>query len=163
MLKVLFSQDVVGSLFRLRFDHPDAKVQKRMEALYLKSQGVKNSKIADMLHMSRRTLQQWIHLFLKEGIEGLEKFHHKGQRSLMHACSESITEYFRNNPPSSIGEACLKIEQLTGLKRTETSVRGFLKSLGMSFRKSGAVPGKANLAEQEEFKKKSSNRYWQMP
>jgi transposase len=134
-----------------------------MEALYLKSQGFKNLKIADVLQITRRTLQKWIHIFNKEGIEGLKKFHHKGQKSKLHGFSESIEEYFRSNPPRSIREACLKIEQLTGLKRTETSVRGFLKSLGMSVRKSGSVPGKANLEAQEEFKKKSSNQYWLMP
>ena len=71
----------------------------------------------------------------------------------MHVHTETIEGYFREHPPKSIQEACLKIEELTSLKRGETPVRKFLKSIGMSLRKTGAVPGKADPAVQEEFKK----------
>ena len=81
----------------------------------------------------------------------------------MHVHTETIEGYFREHPPKSIQEACLKIEELTSLKRGETPVRKFLKSIGMSLRKTGAVPGKADPAVQEEFKKKHSSQFWQMP
>ncbi len=109
-----------------------------------------NSRIADLLRMSRRTLQNWIHLFEKEGVSGLKKFNYKGQRSKLHQHSETIEEHFRKNPPKSIRDACLTIEKLTGLKRGETPVRAFLKAMGMSLRKTGAIPGKADPVAQEE-------------
>lgn len=163
MIKITFTEQIIDQLFRERYEHPHPLVQRRMEALYLKSQGLKNVQISTMLRMSRRTLQTWIHIFEKEGIEGLKKFNYKGQRSRLHDHTETIEEHFRRQPPKSVQEACLKIEQLTGLKRGETPVRKFLKSMGMSLRKTGAVPGKADPEKQEEFKKKHSNQFWQMP
>lgn len=163
MIKLHFTQQAIDQLFHERYEHPHPLVQRRMEALYLKSQGLKNLQIAQMLRMSRRTLQTWIHIFEKEGVEGIKRFNYKGQRSKLHTHTETLEEYFRKHPPKSIQEARLKIEEITGLKRGETPVRKFLKSMGMSLRKTGAVPGKANPAEQEEFKKKHSNQFWQMP
>ena len=119
----------------------------------VKSQGLQNSHIAQLLRMSRRTLQKWIHIFENEGINGLKRFHYKGQRSKLHEHTETIEEHFRKSPPKSIGDACAAIQKITGLKRGETPVRKFLKGMGMSLRKTGAVPGKANPAAQEEFKK----------
>jgi transposase len=68
---------------------------------------------------------------------------------------QTIEEYFRSNPPATIREAATKIEELTGIKRSERAIRNFLKSIGMSYRKTGRVPGKANREEQAEFKKKT--------
>ena len=41
-----------------------------------------------------------------------------------------------------------KIEELTGLKRSETQVRKFLNSIGIKRRKVGTIPSKADLEEQ---------------
>ena len=39
----------------------------------------------------------------------------------------SLEEHFRNHPPATIKAAQHEIEQLTGIKRSETQVREFLK------------------------------------
>jgi len=38
-----------------------------------------------------------------------------------------LETYFRENPPASIKEAQKEIEEITGVKRSETQVREFLK------------------------------------
>jgi transposase len=162
MIRLSFTQEAIDQLFHERYEHPHPLIQRKMEALYLKSQGLQNSHIANLLRITRRTLQKWLNIYEKEGIEGLKKLHYKGQRSKLHEHSKTIEEYFRENPPRSIQEACLTIEKITGIKRGETPVRQFLKSLGMTLRKTGLVPGKANPTAQEEFKKKRSNQYWQV-
>ncbi len=50
---------------------------------------------------------------------------------------------FRAHPPATINEAVQKIEQLTGLKRSPTQVRAFLKHMGLARRKVGMVPAQA--------------------
>jgi hypothetical protein len=45
------------------------------------------------------------------------------------------------------------IEKLTGLKRSEKQVMKFLKKVGIRRRKVGTIPSKANIDEQETFKK----------
>lgn len=39
----------------------------------------------------------------------------------------SLEAYFREHPPASIKEAQVMIEEITGLKRSVTQVREFLK------------------------------------
>lgn len=65
----------------------------------------------------------------------------------------TIEAYFREHPPATIKEAMSKIEELTGIKRHETQVRKFLNSIGLSRRKIGMIPAKADNEKQEAFKK----------
>jgi hypothetical protein len=71
--------------------------------------------------------------------------------------AESIEQYFRENPPRNTNEARDAIEKLTGIKRSPTQVRKFMKKLGLRCLKVGFVPGKAatpeKILEQEDFKK----------
>jgi len=69
--------------------------------------------------------------------------------------SDSLEQYFRQNPVASLSEAVAKIEELTGIRRSRTQVSVFLKKLGMRYRKVGSVPSGADPDEQEDFKKKS--------
>ena len=44
MIKIVFSEADITALRYWRFQHPDPRVQVRMEALYLRSQGVANAR-----------------------------------------------------------------------------------------------------------------------
>jgi len=46
-----------------------------------------------------------------------------------------------------------KIEEITGIKRSETQIRTFLKPIGMKCRQVGMLPSKADIDKQETFKK----------
>jgi transposase len=62
-------------------------------------------------------------------------------------------EYFREHPPATSAEAAARIEELTGLKGGLTQRREFLKELGMKPPKVGQIPAKADVKEQEGFKR----------
>lgn len=66
----------------------------------------------------------------------------------------SIIEEFQNRPHATAKEAAYRIEKLTGVKRSEQRVHVFMKKIGMKFRKVGAVPAKADLDKQDDFKKR---------
>ena len=74
-------------------------------------------------------------------------------KSELNQHQKSLEEYFQKNPVASINEAMSKIQDLTGIKRSPTRVREFLKSLGVKRRKIGMIPSKANPDVQENFKK----------
>jgi hypothetical protein len=57
---------------------------------------------------------------------------------------------FEKQPPATVSEARHRIEQLTGIRRSETQVRAFLKRLGLRRLKLGGVPGKVDEAKQKE-------------
>ncbi len=68
-----------------------------------------------------------------------------------------LESYFTSNPPRSSSEAQAKIEELTGIRRSPTQTKEFLKRIGLKLRKVGHVPGKAlnpdKIQEQEHFQK----------
>lgn len=70
--------------------------------------------------------------------------------------TQTIEAYFRKNPPATIKEAMAKIEELTGIKRSETQVRKYLKSIEFKRRKVGMIPAKADPDIREEFKEEKA-------
>jgi transposase len=64
-----------------------------------------------------------------------------------------LEAYFRKNPPKTLAQAAAKIEELTGIVRSREQVRVFLNSIGMSCRRVGVLPAKADPDKQEEFLK----------
>ena len=85
--------------------------------------------------------------------EKLKELHFYRPESKLGEHKQTIEDYFREHPPTTIKEAMSTIEKLTGLKRSEKQVMKFLKKIGLRHRKVGAIPSKANVDEQENFKK----------
>lgn len=122
-----FTPDIIEALNYERFHHPVPLVQRRMEVLWLKSHGLPHEQIAVLGNISETTLREYFQLYLAGGVEGLKQMHFYRPESELVQHVNSLEEYFRVNPPTSIKEAQNEIEQLTGIRRSETQVREFLK------------------------------------
>jgi transposase len=94
--------------------------------------------------------------YAEGGIERLKEVKFNIPSSELNEYSGTIESYFIEHPPSSILEAAAKIEELTGIKRGETQVRKFLKSMKFKFIKSSSVPAKTLTDE----KKKNRGNFW---
>jgi len=143
MIKIEFSQKDIDSLHYERFHYPHPAIQKRMEVVYLKSQGFKHKEISRVCVLSEDSIRNYLKTYSNEGIEGLKHWNYKGQKSELLKYQESLEKYFREHPPRSTAEAQAVIEKQTGIKRSPSQIRLFLKKIGMKFRKVGFVPGKA--------------------
>ena len=110
-----------------RYRHPVPLVQRRMEALWLKSHGLPHAQIAKLVNVSENTLRDYFELYQEGGVEKLKEVNFYRPGSALDAHSSSLEAYFRDNPPASIKEAQSEIEALTGIRRSETQVREFLK------------------------------------
>ena len=66
----------------------------------------------------------------------------------------SLIEEFTLRPPTSAKEAAFRIKKLHDLDRSPERVRFFLKNIGLKYRKGSAIPAKADLEKQDDFKKK---------
>lgn len=153
MIKIEFTKEDIDSLNYERYHHPHPSVQRKMEALWLKSQGLSHGEIARLANISPNTLRSYFRDFIEGGIEKLKEVNFYKPKSELEDHRESIEAYFREHPPTSIKEAMGKIEELTGIKRSEKQVRKFLKSIGIKRLKVGTVPSKADPDKQEEYKK----------
>jgi transposase len=153
-----FTRDEIEALRYERFHHPHPRVQLRMEAVYLKSRKMENKEICEIVGICPNTLRSYFRMFMEGGVEKLKELNFRRPESELAKHRSSIERFFMENPPASMKEAASEIERLTGIKRSDTQVRKFLKRIGMKRLKVGTVPAKADIEAQEEFVKKNSNR-----
>ena len=128
---------------------------KRCETVYLRAKGLKIGQIRELTGRNGKTIRSHLHLYKDGGIESLKHRVPYRLQSKLNEHKQSIEAEFRQRPATSIREACERIFQLTVTRRSDTQVEVFLKRSGFKFRKPGGIPAKANLAEQEEFLKKT--------
>lgn len=155
-----FTAEDIERLFEERFLHPHPMIQKRLEALYLKSQGMKHKDICLLLRISRASIANWLKAYQDGGINAVKALNYRKKWGELTSYQQTLEEYFRQHPPRTVREAARKIKELTGLERQSTSIHRFLKIIGLSYRKTGIVPGKADPQAQEEFKKKHLSPCW---
>ena len=136
-----FPQDVIDALTRERYEHPDPRVQERMQILLLKSKHETHERIADLANVSRSTVQRILRIYLADGLDGIRSFGWKGQPSALTPHRQTIEADFRERPPHTAHEAASRIEAMTGVKRQPNRVRKFMKeTLGMKCLKVAPIP-----------------------
>src|SRR3954447_21727051 len=124
-----------------RYHHPDPRVQRKMEVLWLKSHDLPHDQIATLAGVSRRTVQRYLDEYRDGGLARLRRCRWHHPQSALAEHESSLEEYFREHPPRSAKQARAIIEQQTGIRRGLTQVRHFLKDqLGLRWRKTGAIP-----------------------
>jgi transposase len=157
MMQISFTLEEREKLNYQRFNHPHPFVQKKMEVLYLKSLDRKlpHELIAEIANISQNTMLSYFRDYQTGGIEKLKEVNFYRPQSELSEHKQTIEQYFRQNPPSSLAEASAKIEELTGIKRGLTQTAKFIKNLGMKLRKVGSIPGKA-ITESKKRNKRNS-------
>lgn len=136
-----------------RFHHPHPRVQLKMEVLWLKSQNLPLKLICKLADISPNTLRTYCEQYQSGGVERLKEINFNQPKSELESHQITIRQYLESNPPANINQAAQQIEKLTGIKRSPSQIRKFLKSIGMRCLKVGAIPAKADPDEQEEYKR----------
>jgi transposase len=126
---LIFSDDDRHALATERYQHPDPRVQQRMEVLWLLSQGEAQARAGQLAGVSKATVERYVALFRRSGIAGLRQFHWVKPVSILEKHRSALEPEFRERPPHTVAEAMQRIEALTGVRRKETQVRLFLKKL----------------------------------
>lgn len=153
MISVTFSEEAIKRIGHESYYNKHAHIRRRMNALWLKSCGLKHKDICRLAQVSSTTLSSYLERYQQEGLDQLLESSHRIAQSELEKHSDVLNEYFEKNPPRTMKEAAHKIEELTGIKRSSERVRVFLKKQGLKFRKVGMVPAKADPGQQEAFKK----------
>jgi transposase len=141
MRSITFTADDRQALTHDRYHHPDPRVRRKMEVLWLKSHGLPHDRIAAYADVSRRTVQRYLDEYQQGGLPRLRRCRWHHPQSVLVGHESSLEEHFRKHPPRSAKQARAIIEQQTGVRRGLTQVRHFLKDrLGLRWRKTGAIP-----------------------
>ena len=68
---ITFSAEDRRALAHDRYHHPDPRVQRKIEVLWLKSHGLNHDDIAAYADVSRRTVQRYLEEYLEGGLARL--------------------------------------------------------------------------------------------
>ncbi len=126
-MQLEFTPDTLSIINDERYSHPIPVVQRRMEALWLKSHGLPHSQIAKLVGICENTLRNYFELYQEGGIDKLRTVHYNQPISELDAHITTLEAYFTEHPPATIKQAQHDIERLTGIKRSPTQVGIFLK------------------------------------
>ena len=153
MIKLKFTEAEAEALNYERYHHPHPRVQRRMEALWLKSRGLRHQEICRLTGIGSMTLTGYLRAYRAGGLGALKAVRCYRPQSALQAHRQTLEDYFRAHPPATAKAAMVKIAELTGVRRSPDRVRVFLKRLGMDCRKVGTIPAKADVDQQAAFKK----------
>lgn len=123
-----------------RESHPELHVRRKMLVLWSLHCGLKRQQAAKLAVVGLATVERYVAAYRDGGLPGLRRWEVQGPVSDLAAYRDAIRESFEQQPVSTIAEACVRIEQLTGLERGQTQVRRFLKGLGLKWQRIRAIP-----------------------
>ncbi len=123
-----------------RANHLNVRVRDKMLTIWLLHCGLTRQKAAEIVGVSRATVQRYLDAYCQGGLDGLRRLNVKRPVSELTAYRDIIRASFEEQPVCTIAQACDRIEKLTGLRRGPTQVRKFLKDLGLKWQRIRAIP-----------------------
>lgn len=132
-----------------RYHYPCPIIQKRLHAIYLKvTTQYCNKDIANLVDAHCNSITKWVKMYQQNGFEGLCKITRHHPQSVLEDKAISLIELFVKQPPRSVAEARLIIKEHTGIDRSNSRTRAFLKRHQFRFLKTGHIPAKLNNTAQ---------------
>jgi transposase len=138
--QVTLGEDEAVRVRRARVYGPSARVRQWADVLWLLHVGMQVREVVRIAGVSRRTVERCRRRWRQEGLDGLFEDRHYRPTSELDQFQDVVKADFEAQPPRTLAEAAERIEQLTGIRRSEEPVRLFLHRLGMSFRQVAAIP-----------------------
>lgn len=122
-----FSDQELDAIHHDRYHHPHPRVQLKMEVLWLKAHGFAHARIAQLTRLGRRTVQRYLDDYLDGGLHAARRVGWHGNPSALEGHVAALEDHFLRHPPRSAAEAQAAIERRTGVRRSLSQVRAFLK------------------------------------
>lgn len=152
MMQLDFTQEDCQALARERFEHPHPHVQRKLEALWLKSHHLPHELIGRLCEVSPNTLRAYLRQYQQGGIEGLKRRRFYRPTSPLAQLCASLKQEFQQQPPRSVREAAARIGASTGIARGLTQVRRWMHRWGLRYRQVGMIPAKADPQQQAQYR-----------
>jgi len=150
MLQLNLSDSEIQRLNYEKNYYPCPIVQKRIYAVFLKAKfSFSNTLIGQITGLHRHSVSYWIKEYQSGGFESLCYYNYGTNESEMEKHSDSILESFSKQPPMNACEAKSRIEKLTGISRSPSQVRTFMKKHGLRYIKTGHIPANADVEKQQ--------------
>src|SRR4051812_3172841 len=96
-----FSEAEVQEIDHERYRHPDPRVQRHCEILWLKHHGFTHERIATLANCSRSTVQRTLEAYAQGGLGRIRQLPVKESHSELDDHRASLEESFTKHPPRS--------------------------------------------------------------
>lgn len=154
MLRINLSQAEIEKLSYERYYYPCPIVQKRIQAVYIKgTTEFSDTKAGQISGLHRHSVNHWVQSYQTGGFESLCQYNYGTNKSELENYSGSILKSFTERPPMSAREAKMRIEEMTGISRSPSQIRTFMKHNGLRYIKIGHIPAKADTEKQRQWVK----------
>jgi len=159
-IELYHTTDELKQLFR---KEKDSRIATRIRAVYLGLMGKTAPEIAALLGYRRRTIQNWIHAYNKQGLEGLQETSGRGQRCKLNTDQlQWLRQRIEEGPRPEDGVCVLRgkeiqcmIAQQFSVHYSLSAVYQLLHRLGYRYVSSRPEHPKGDPEARETFKKKS--------
>jgi transposase len=139
--RISLSEDEQRVVKDQRESHPDPYVRRRMWTLWLLHCGATREQTAEFVGVVRSTVERFVREYRNGGLEGLQQRCRQSKRaSELAAHGDVIRNSFEEQPVRTVAEACQRIYEQTGIRRSQTQVRKFMKGMGMTCQRVRAIP-----------------------
>lgn len=152
MIRLSISQEDWDAISE-ELDDPEInqRIRRKLMAIRMHGLGVANVKIAATLGISDDTVTNYVKLFRDEGLAGLMENRYYRPTSAIQPFLEEIACSFAEEPVANANEGAERIAKISGIRLSDSQARRIMIKMGMKFRKSAAVPGKADPQLQFDF------------
>lgn len=121
-IQLEFTSEQIAEIRYQRYNHLVPLVQRGMETLLLKAHHLSHEQIEGVTGNSVRNS---LELYQQGSIEKLKEINYRKPEGELVKHRVSLKAYFRDPPPASIKEAQKEIEEIIGVKRSETQGASF--------------------------------------
>ena len=127
MITIDFTDQNIAELRREKYQNHPAYIQKRIDAVFLKSKGISHTHICEICEISKVSLSSYLKNYKHGGINALKKTAYKGKKNPLEKFLPQIKTKFVESSPATLKEARKTIKKVTGLERSVGQICKFLK------------------------------------
>ncbi len=129
----------------------DDRTKKKLVTIRMHELNVPSGNIAKFLNVSDDTITNYLKLYRDEGLKGVFENRYYQPTSQVEPFMDEIRKSLENQPVSSAKEGAQRIKELTEVELSESQACRIMKKLGLKYRKTAGIPGKADPQLQLDF------------
>lgn len=129
----------------------DERAKRKLMVVRMHDLNVPHSAIAGTLNISDDTVTNHLKLYESGGIGALLENRYFRPTSSVEPYFAGIKKSLDEQPVATASEGAERIEKISGVALSEEQARRIMKRLGLEYRKTGMVPGKADGQMQFDF------------
>lgn len=157
-MKSFLSKEEIIVLQEAHHAARDKRKADRIKTVLLLNQGYPYSEIARILLLNDSTVREYFKEYQELELDGLVEDNYSGSESFLSGQEQqALTLYLKEHTLKTVKEVVFYVEQTFGKQYSIEGMTHLLHKLGFVYKKTKIIPGKLDVAKQEQFKKDYQN------